>query len=142
MGYCMQLCFQAFTGLPHGGKFRAAAWNGGIGTQTHWYANGFAPNVARLTFQGWAKAENVGGAANVSVTVGNLTGETLTVHDARSFTVTETTWTKLAGELTIRHGSGTDFTNYVEVRAAAATTGPNSPVQFDDLSLVTVEKEP
>ena len=74
-------CFQAFTGLPHGGKFRAAAWNGGIGTQTHWYVNGFAPNAARLAFQGWAKAENVGGVANVSVTVGNLTGETLTVHD-------------------------------------------------------------
>ena len=42
--------FQAYTGLPHGGQFRGTAFNEGIGTQTHLYENGFAPDGVRLAY--------------------------------------------------------------------------------------------
>jgi hypothetical protein len=133
--------FQAYTGSPHSGQFRGAVWDGGVGTQKHFYANGFAPNVASLAFHGWAKAEVAGGIAHVSVTVGNMTGDVFVVHDARSFTIAETKWTEVAGELAVQHGSGTNLTNYMEIRLMGEGTAPHKASQFDDLSLVTAEKK-
>ena len=133
--------FQAYTGSPHSGQFRGAVWDGGVGTQKQFYANGFDPTVARLAFHGWAKAEVAGGVARVSVTVGNMTGDVFIVHNTRSFTIAETTWTEVAGELTVQHGRGTNLTNYVEIRLTGEGTAPQKAGQFDDLSLVTVEKK-
>ena len=48
---------------------------------------------------------------------------------------------KLPANWPYGHGSGTDLTNYVEIRLVGEGTSPVKAAQFDDLSLITVEKK-
>lgn len=109
--------------------------SGAAGFQTIQNADGFNANYLTLdayAYPFWAFPGN----AQIVVTTGNLSGETLIVHD--TLTVSNSVamvWTNLTGQVAVHHGTGTDFTNYAKIILQGSGGTPDA--YFDDVSLKT-----
>jgi hypothetical protein len=131
-------------GRPRSGNWYGLVYSAGSSmTQTQTFADGFAPNVKSLLFDGWTKNEINGSGTGyylVDVYAGNMTGDTFTSLEHLSLTGSELAdYHQLRGTLAVHHGTGTDVTNCIKV--ILQTDPVNDPVGvaawFDDLSLKT-----
>jgi hypothetical protein len=132
-------------GHAHTGSQYNLAFYGGSATQEQTFADGFAPNVNSVVFDGWAKGEQQWGQGSLQIDIytGNMSGGIFTQQDHQTITYTDTRgysasplipYIEFSATLTVDHGAGTDFTNYVKVVLASPTSTGNT-IYFDDISL-------
>ena len=139
--------FSSFADSPHNGSRRLTIWNNAACIisamyQEHTYTNGFSNDVTKLEFHGWFRPEHFPSVARIEVIIGNNTNGNIIVHDRLAFDTADITkWTEVHGTLSVHHGTGNEFSNYVKIRLVADFNdgvGSRKAAQFDDLSLFTV----
>lgn len=113
--------------------------------QTIWAdPDGFAGNVSSLAFSGWIDPIGAGTAVSIKIIGSNYDGTTNTELDTLTLTSDDAgigDWKQLTGSLPVRHGSGTDVTNYIRVQIDRHLPLAEN-FYADDFSLTTVGVAP